>query len=97
MSDEADQAQATMESLHEHMLAASRKPVPVRTGHCLYCEAPVHEEALFCDTECHKDYEHEQSIRAKQTATKEFFGGGMAMYGGTGEDSLRIGHGRVLD
>lgn len=73
--DEADIAQATMESLQDHMIAASRKPVPVPTGRCLYCDTRVHEEALFCDKDCHQDYEYEQSIKAKQTATVEFFGG----------------------
>lgn len=75
MADEADRAQETMEGLERHMLAASRKPAPFATGRCLYCDTAVGEELLFCDKDCHQDYEYEQSIKAKQTATVEFFAG----------------------
>ena len=91
MADEADRAQDTMEGLEKHMLAASRKPAPFATGKCLYCETPVEDELLFCDKECHSDYEYEQSVRAKQQATQEFFGRHSGIpAGSSAEESLTV-------
>jgi hypothetical protein len=91
MADEADRAQETMEGLERHMLAASRKPAPFATGKCLYCDTPVADELLFCDKECHSDYEYEQSVRSKQAATREFFDRPTGILSGfSGDDALTV-------
>jgi len=58
VSDEADQAQ----DAQDKMLSAAlkkRNPVLEKIGVCHFCEQPVGLNALFCDSDCSKDYEAE--------------------------------------
>lgn len=43
---------------------AVRKPVQKATGFCFNCDAPVPNNACYCDKDCREDHEKEQRLRS---------------------------------
>jgi len=58
----------------EEMLMARKREARVERGRCLFCDNPITEKVdgqlkLYCDIDCRKDYEHEQSTLSRQRNT----------------------------
>lgn len=74
MADEADLANDQAERFLSQALANHRSNTPrlAPRGRCYYCEAefdetdPAGNKKLFCDSDCAKDYEHEQRLKARR-------------------------------
>lgn len=39
----------------------------IPTGSCYYCLSSVAQRLVFCDADCHGDWEYEQEVRRKQS------------------------------
>lgn len=66
MSDDADRAQWRIDK--DLQIAMDRaRAVPGMRGHgaCHFCEAPVPQDALFCDCDCRDDFEREAAARRR--------------------------------
>lgn len=60
MADIADLAQEHIEK-HAPLTLQVRKPEPPPAdGQCLFCDEPLAPGVRFCDTNCCRDWEHEQ-------------------------------------
>lgn len=62
MADDLDRAVEYQQRMIDAALT-HRAPAPElpRTGACHYCEEPVSEIQLFCDSDCAQDWEREQA------------------------------------
>ena len=56
--DDADRVDERSEFDHLANLEKSHKPeAPKACGFCLFCEAPLHNESRWCDSDCRDDWE----------------------------------------
>lgn len=59
--DEGRVDEVTAAALSEAM--KRRRPEPLKTGFCVWCEEPASMNSAFCSSDCRADYEHDQRIR----------------------------------
>ncbi|GAB4173788.1 MAG: hypothetical protein Fur0039_15370 [Rhodocyclaceae bacterium] len=58
MADEADRAQAAIDTLLAAAIAGAKKHGgPLPTGFCLNCGAPIEEGRRWCDADCRDDWQ----------------------------------------
>ena len=61
--DEADRAQAAIETLEAHRDPHKPAQTLEPRGTCYYCDAPLIPGRRFCDAECRYSYDYEESRR----------------------------------
>lgn len=70
MADIVDTANDHAELLLAMSVAQQQRSKRIQpTGHCLFCEDPSPDNALFCSTGCRDDWEREQQALARNGRT----------------------------
>ena len=65
--DLAGEREISAEALAAHQ-SKMKKQEPVVRGFCLSCNAPLEKaNAIYCDSACREDHEHEQRILSRTT------------------------------
>jgi len=67
MADSVDIASANDFTEEKLALHRNRKEEQVRRGTCLFCNAVIDPQKLYCDDDCKEDFEREQLIKRKTT------------------------------
>lgn len=66
MGDDIDSTQDRLELEEKLRKKYTPKVEPLKsTGHCLYCNAELHDDRRWCDKDCMDDYEYYVNLRIK--------------------------------
>jgi len=61
MSDILDQADEASDAFFRAALSTKKPEGPKPDGYCHACDTPLGDGWRFCDADCARDWEHEQS------------------------------------
>ncbi len=67
--DDIDKASKTEAFLLRNSIEASRKRkehTPTYTGFCHYCDEPLPNNQIFCDSDCRNDYEWHKKLKSQK-------------------------------